>query len=387
MKIKPKDRLATVLDDRQRLPEVLRPLHRLLTGVAEPGANPKRSTPLRMFAKDLGWLGGSMLAAGGGAMLASAGPMGALFGVPIAAIGVLVAIGRNRRLVVSHVHEASHGVVADFYRARGLSEHQARRIAEGILDLGSSITMTLNGQDYRSTHMLHHEFEHLGTLSDPDGTTLKEWHIWPDETRDVRATILRTALNPLWHLRFLWDRILSNVARGKAYRRILGAAAMALAIGSAFVLPLPIWLAAVFLPFGPGYQIASLAQLTTIHPYGYSEGAKTIDDYAERTWDRIPYTPMPEKGAGVAAWLGWSWSMFGHSVARMTVLDDTMVPHGYHHVAWPIERPFDDWWNTAQYWADAYVAGALPEGAEDHIVWGLTEAWDRQQAHFERMRG
>lgn len=387
MKLKSEDRFAVVLGDRKRLPKPLQAAHRLLTAVREPGTAPKRSTPLRMLAKDLGWLGMSMLAAGAGAGLTSTGPIGALFGVPMAAMGVLLAIGRNRRLVVSHVHEASHGIVADFYEKRGMPNRCARRIAEAILDIGSSVTMTLNGQDYRTTHMLHHEFEHLGTLGDPDGATLKAWHIWPDETRDLHATLWRTAFNPIWHLRFLHDRIMSNIARGKPYRRALGAAVLALMIGLAFVLPLPVWLAAIFLPFGPGYNIATLAQLTTIHPYGFPEGAKTIDEYAERTWERIPYTPMPAKGAGTGAWMRWSWAMLGHVVARMTVLDDTMVPHGYHHLAWPAGRPFDDWWNTAQYWADAYDAGVLPAGADDRIIWGLIEAWNRQQAHFNDMRG
>lgn len=387
MKIKPKDRFAIVLDDRERLLKPLRGAHRLLTGVYAPGTAPKSSTPLRMLAKDLGWLGTSMFAAGVGTALALSGPIGALFGVPMAVAGVLFAIGRNRRLVVSHVHEASHGIVADFYRKRGWPNRYARRVAEAILDIGSSVTMTLNGQDYRTTHMLHHEFEHLGTLGDPDGATLKEWHIWPDETRDLRSTLMRTALNPMWHLHFLWDRIMSNVARGKPYRRALGATVLAMMAGSAFVLPLPVWLAAVFLPFGPGYHLATLAQLTTIHPYGFVEGAKSLDEYAERTWERIPYTPMPQEGAGVVAWLRWSWSMLGHVIARMTVLDDTMVPHGYHHLAWPIGRAFDDWWNTAQYWSDAHVAGVLPAGAEDRIVWGLTEAWKRQQAQFDKIRG
>jgi len=387
MKTISKDRQAVVLADRLRLPAPLRPAHRLLTAVREPGLAPRRSTPLRMLGKDLGWLATSMLAAGTGAALAATGPTGALLGIPMAAAGILVAIGRNRRLVVSHLHEASHGIAADFYRKRGMSDRNARRIAEAILDIGSSVTLTLNGQDYRTTHALHHEFEHLGTLRDPDGAMLKAWRIWPDETRNLRSTLVRTALNPIWHLRFLRDRILGNVARGKPYRRALGASVLAVLAGSALVLPLPVWFAAVFLPFGPGYHLATLAQLTTIHPYGFRDGAATLGDYAERTWERIPYTPMPAKGSGAGAWLRWSWSMLGHAIARATVLDDTMIPHGYHHLAWPLGRAFDDWWNTAQYWADAHAAGALPEGAGDRIVWGLTEAWDRQQAHFDRMRG
>lgn len=382
-----KDRLAIVLDDNRRLPKLLRPAHQLFTAVKEPGTPLKQTTPLGILGKDMGWLAGSMFVAGAGAALAATGPVGALFGVPLAAIGVIFATGRNRRLVVSHVHEASHGVVADFYERRGVPNRRARRIAEAILDIGSSVTLTMNGQDYRATHALHHEFGHLGTLTDPDGAILKAWRIWPDETRNLKARLWRTALDPLWHLRFFRDRVLSNVARGKPYRRALGAAALAVLAGSAFVLPFPVWFAAMFLPFGPGYHIATLAQLTTIHPYGYREGTKTLDEYAERTWDRIPYTPMPAKEAGARAWLRWSWSMMGHFVARASVLDDTMVAHAWHHTAWPVGRPFLDWWNTAQHWVDAHAAGVLPAGAEDRILWGLTEAWERQQTHFNKMRG
>lgn len=387
MKTISNDRVAVVLADRARLPKSLQGAHRLLTGVNEPGRAPKHSTPLRMLAKDLGWLGGSLLAAGAGAAIAATGSVAALLGMPVAAAGIVLAVGRLRRLVVSHVHEASHGIVASFYRERGMPGETADRIAEAILDIGSTLTLTLNGQDYRASHKLHHDPEHLGTLIDPDGATLKEWHIWPDETRSLRAALLATVANPGWHLRFLRDRITSNIACGRPYRRAMGAAMLAAMLGSALVLPLPVWFAAVFLPFGPGYHIASLAQLTTIHPYGYRDGAASIDDYAKRTWERIPYRPMPVKGASFATWLGWAWAMAGHAVARAAVLDDTMIPHGYHHLAWPLGRPFDDWWNTGQYWVDAHFEGVLPPGAGDRVLWGLPEAWQRQQQHFEKMRG
>lgn len=381
-----KNPISVVLKDRERLPEFLRPLHRLQTAVPEPGSKIRKTTPLRIFAADGGLMVAFLALAGLGAALASKGFAGALVGLPLAAFAIMAAVGRMRRLVVSHVHEASHGIVAKFYRERGMSKRKAEMIAEAILDLGSALTLTLNGQDYRTTHALHHEFAHLGTLTDPDGETLHEWGIWPDRVDNLPRALLLTAVNPLWHLRFARDRIMSNVARGKLYRRALGAAMLAMVLGSALVLPFPVWLAAVFLPFGPGYQLATLAQLTTIHPYGYCEGAQTLEDYAERMWDRIPYRPMPARGATIGDWVQWAWAMSGHGIARLTVLDDTMVPHGYHHLAWPIGRAFDDWWNTAQYWVDAYVAGVLPKGATERIVWGLPEAWKRQQAHFVKCR-
>ena len=380
------DPVAILLDDRNRLPAWARPVHRLVTGISDPGKPPKRSTPLRLFAKDGGLMGLGVAAAAAGVSLAAMSVAGAVAGVPLAAIGVLGATGRARRIVVGHVHEASHGIVAKFYAKRGVSRRRARCFAEAILDLGTALTMTTNGQDYRRDHGRHHDPRRLGTLGDPDGALLKSWGLWPDETRNVVKRLLELALSPGWHARFLAARLASNLLRGKPYRRLLGATALALLAGSAFVLPLPIWLVAVFLPLGPGYNIATALQLATIHPYGFDTPADALEAHAERTWTRIPYTPMPQRGAGVAAWTMWGIRMTGHAIARLVVLDDGMVAHDYHHLAWPIGKPFEDWWNTAQYWIDAYCAGELPEGAASRVLWGLPEALQRQQAQFQRMR-
>ncbi|HYW16095.1 MAG TPA: fatty acid desaturase [Allosphingosinicella sp.] len=386
MKKYAKDRVAILLRDRDRLPALLRPAHRLATGVPRPGARPKGGTPLRHFAKDVGLMGLGMAAAAVGVHLAAAALPLSVVGIPLTFIGMLGATGRARRIVVGHVHEASHGVAATYYSKRGMSRRRARRIAEAILDFGTAITLTTNGQEYRRDHGHHHDPRRLGTLADPDGALLKSWSLWPDEAEKVVRRLLLLAFSPRWHARFFAERLASNLLRGRPSRRLLGAAALALMAGSAFVLSFPVWLAAVFLPLGPGYQIATLLQLATIHPYGFATPADTLEAHAERTWTRIPYAPMPEEGSGVAAWGRWAIRALGHAMARLAVLDDTMVAHDYHHLAWPIGEPFEDWWNTAIYWVDSYVAGRLPEGAESRVLWGLPQALQRQQEQFDKLR-
>ncbi len=374
-----------VFADRARLPVFLRPAHALITGLPSRSKRHKQTTPLRLFAMDTAWLAAfSTLAGTGGAIISA----GSLWGLLPAFVGSLGAVGRLRRLVVGHVHEATHGVVTKFYRERGVSKPAARRISEFILDIGTALTFTLNGQDYRREHARHHRPPMLGTLRDPDGAALYQWGVWPSKSQNLYHSLAAIAFNPLWHLGFFYDRIKTNLLKGKAYRRALGATALAALIGSAFILPFSVWLFAIFIPWGPGYQIASLLQVATEHPYGFDGPAENLEQLAARTWERIPYQPMPS-GTFVnepAAWLRWAGEMTLKVSERLTILDDTMIAHGWHHLAWPVGRPFNDWWNTAGQYLDARDAGILPADSECRVVAGVSDALSRQKKHFAARR-
>ncbi|MEM9422711.1 MAG: fatty acid desaturase [Pseudomonadota bacterium] len=382
-----RSKLARIYADRRRLPRWARGLHALQTGLPSLDAELKETTPLRIFAIDILWLSGFMLMSGAGAMLMGLTSLLTMAGIVMTAIGILGSIGRLRRLVVGHVHEATHGIVTKFYKARGKSKKSARHNTEIILDVGTALSFSMNGQDYRREHARHHTMEKLGTLRDPDGLVLQEWGLWPGEVKNLKLALLARALNPVWHLRFFQARVKSNLFRGRPYRRLMGLGVLALLIGSAFVLPTAVWFAMVFIPFGPGYQIASMLQVITEHPYGFADPATTLDELAARTWERIPYDPMPcmFSRTPLRDWLYWGARLPGHIASRLTVLDDTMIAHGYHHLAWPVGRPFEDWWNTAARFVEAFEAGALPEGADERIVWGLGEAITRQAAHFKAL--
>lgn len=381
-------KLQKIYADRNRLAAFLRPLHRLLTGVPDEDAPLLDTTPMRLFFMDIGWLFMFMaIAATGASLFAGGGWLAPLSGL-VSVIGVLGTIGRLRRLVVGHVHEATHGVVAKFYRARGESKRLARRKAEAILDIGTALTFTLNGQAYRRYHARHHRISMLGTRQDPDGQELYEWGVWPTKTDNLYLSLALRAIDPLWHASFFFKRIKTNLFERKAYRRAAGAASLAALSFSAFFVPAPIWIAAVLIPFGPGYHIASLLQVITEHRYGYERDASSVDEMAARTWERVPYALMPETKVVETplVWLKWIAKNTLHAVTRLAILDETMIGHGYHHLAWPVGRPFNDWWNTMPHFIEAYRDGALPKGQEGRIVEGLVEALQRQRLHFRKER-
>ena len=131
---------------RLRLPG-LKAIHRLVTGVPSPDEPPRDWSPLGAFARNLAWLV-LFMAATGVAMAAlphvrAAAPAFLILSV-FSMAGI---IGRLRRMVVGDVHEAGHGIVVRWYRQRGVSKRRARWISETILDLGSALTLTRNGQD------------------------------------------------------------------------------------------------------------------------------------------------------------------------------------------------------------------------------------------------
>ena len=375
------------LFERRQLSPLVGWAQKLLSGLPAQHDALKITTPLRLLGADLLWLSMFMAFAMGGAWIAMAGPALSIIGAILMVMGVLGAIGRLRRIVVGHVHEATHGVTAKFYQEAGLTENRAASIGEFILDFGSALTFTLNGQAYRDAHEVHHD-EYLGTRIDPDGADLYNTGLWPSLTdRPLLSLALRLA-SPVYHVKAFAARVHTNLIAAKPSRRVLGAVALAGLIGSAFVLPFWIWFVGVFLVWGPGYQAAALLQVMTEHPYGHNAPAKSLSSVAERTWERIPYRPMPVGGNRdkVWPWLSWTGVNLVHIASRLAVLDDTMIAHGYHHLAWPIERPFNDWWNTSAYMVRAYHDGALPGGHETRVVEGLPEALMRQSAHFRALR-
>lgn len=378
------DPIQQLLDDRARWPEWLQPMHVAITGVPNPGSKPRDTTPLKLLLEDVSLLAVSAsLSAWSANALVVAGSVTAMVGLaPVVLVAGMAAVGRLRRLVVGHNHEAGHGVVAAFYESRGIAPAIAKLIARFIATFSTLTTFTQNNDDYAREHEDHHG-RWLGTRQDPDGEQLHEWGFWPGKITSVRQHMWRTILNPIWHARFLIKRLESNLLRGPAYRRLLAAMRLALGIAALALMPWPSALALLAI-WVPGYQTASLVQLLTIHTYGHTKPADTLEDYAERTHERIPYRLMPKSG-GVREWLSWGWSMLGHIAARLTVLDDTMIAHGWHHLAWPTGNSFNDWWNTSLGMVNAYFEGKLPPGKEQRIQMGIGPALDRHQKVLDQL--
>lgn len=385
--------IAAIRADRLRLPRLLRRLHRIQTAIADRGEPIAASTPLREAGRDLALLAGFAATAAGAATFATAGGMAAPFLAGVAAYASLGVTGRLRRIVVGHVHEAGHGTATSLYIQAGLPKAKARAITEAILDIGTSLTLTQNGQTYRRLHRAHHEEKMLGTAGDPDGADLKRWGFWVGlPQKAFMPKLLRTLASPVWHSRFLAARLASNFVDARPARRLMGAVSLVALAGLGFVLPPAAYLAAIVLPWTVLYQAAALLQVLTEHRYGYAEGARTLADYAQRTWERVPYEPMPAPGlkgaARVRAWARWTLRLaFIHLPTRLAVLDSTMIAHSYHHTAWPAGQPFDDWWATSERMIAARDENRLPPEAAADVVFGIDAALKLQRAHMSTLSG
>lgn len=381
------DPFQQILDERDSLSAATALLQRFMT--AFPGLDdmPRETDPLGLLLRDVAILAGT--AAGAAALATAAEAVGSLALLVPATYLALAAAGRLRKLTVGHVHEASHGVGFDEWAdRRGMDRRRRRAWRFWLAETCSVIALTQSAIVYMKKHAKHHALEWLGTIFEPDGADLAdEGFIRAMEKGAFFPRLASRLFNPVWYLRANLRRVTMTLTQGKPVRRGAAAGMWAAIIGSAFILPFPGWLFGVGLPWLVLYPAASMLQVVTEHPYGDRDGAGDLDQYAARTWDRLPWDPIPtdvQGGRAIAAWSRWLIRFaFLHLPARLAVLDTTMIYHRWHHLAWLLGRPFDKWWTIAFEARDAWRDGILPAGWQSNTLNGLAAALRRQRDHLE----
>lgn len=381
------DPIQALLDERPRL-GVLAPLQRFMTALPSPSEPAPDTGPVRRLARDIGLLSAAVTGAGAFAALAGAGGLAALAWAPSLAC-MLIATGQLRKLTVADMHEAGHGVGFDGWRVRGLQRREVRAVRLIVAETASVAALSISAVTYLRGHARHHMLGRLSTDREPDGAELREeGFMRPMKPGSFYPTlVLGKLLNPLWYARKFGQRLQTSLGQGSRIRRGSAAAMWTLLLGSATLLPAHVWLMAVGLPWFVGYPAASLLQVITEHPYGNRKGAKDLAGYAALTWDRIPWDLVPQGNCGVMrntwAWTRWTGRLMLHLIARATVLDTTMIWHRHHHLAWPLGRPFDDWWAIGHRFVEAWQDRLLPTNWEVNTLVGLGGALQRQRRHLE----
>ncbi|SMC76015.1 fatty acid desaturase [Rhizobium sp. RU36D] len=378
--------LKAIYDDIARMPRAARAFAYELTGLPAPGSTVPAFRPFLALVRDIVWTGAFAGVAGVSAQMAAEGTFPLITG-GIAFYAALGVTGRLRRMSVGHVHEAGHDVVTRHLMKKGWSKTAAERATHVIQDVASIFSITRNGEDYAHDHDKHHDVKNLGTERDPDGADMKADGFWTGvfrTKRDFYTKLALTLFNPVWHIKKLGARLHSNLLRGSWPRRAAALAMLTVLVGSAFILPLPAWLAAIALPWTVMYNMASLLQVLTKHTYGHKGGAPKLQDQARRCHERIAYHLMP-KGAEATplAWLAWVAQIaFIDVPARLAVLDRSMAGHGWHHLAWPADRKFDDWTNTIFRMMEYRCAPEAPAAAATPVLLGPETTLERQ-ARFQ----
>jgi len=382
------DPIQDLYVERAGLPPLLALLQRFMTTLPGLDEAPPETGPVRLFLRDLGLL---VVFAGLAGLLGALASQGGwlLWALLPAAYLSLAAAGRLRKFTVGHMHEATHGVGFDGWRKLGLSRRQVRRLRFWLAEICSVLSLTISAVRYMRAHGGHHAQRKLGTIYEADGADLADdGFVRGLPVGSFYRRLASKLLNPLWYVRKTMRRLGLSLGEGILVRRG-GAALMWIAIiGSLAALPPLSWIMAVGLPWLVLYPAASLVQVITEHPYGDKKGAQDLDEYAARTWDRIPWDATPVPGASVLQAIGaWAYWILGfafmHLPARLAVLDTTMVWHRWHHLAWPLGRAFDSWWLIAYQARQAWIDKVLPAGWQANTLKGLPDALARQKRHME----
>jgi hypothetical protein len=382
------DPINALLEERATLPAPMALFQRVMTTLPSPDEAPLNTGPVRLLIRDLVLLALFAALAAFLALTAMSGGVG-LLAAPFSALASLGVAGRLRKLTVGHMHEASHGVGYAGWRNRGVSRRVIRALRFFGAEFCAIVAVTTPFVRYMRNHGRHHRLHLLGTVFEPDGAYLaQEGFVRGMAAGSFDRRLVLTLLNPAWYAAMAAERVTTSLTFGSPLRRVLATGWLAGLVGAALAMPLPMWLMAIGLPWLVLFPAASLLQVITEHPYGDRHGAQDFAGYAARTWDRIPWTLVPSGPAsfssGLRAWARWTLrTVLVHIPSRLAVLDTTMVWHRYHHIAWPLGRPFDAWWTVGHQMAAAWREGVLPDGWEANTLEGLPAALGRQKTHLE----
>lgn len=283
-------------------------------------------------------------------------------------IAIALVTSGLRKLQVVVFHHCSHGTV---FRSR---------LANTVLGESiSAIVLIKSFAAYRRDHIRHHSSKHL--LTDADETVQFLVYFARLEPGLTRRQLWRRMLlnfaNPLFHLRWLSDRVVScflvdggpwRIARVAYWLVLLSVVTWAGAwrgFALAWVLPLTVC-----------YNVSATLRLAAEHrwPTNAAVRSRARDFVCETTVAVFLGAPLPR----VTGWRRlyalpvWALRMVGHLLARVLVLVGDTPCHDYHH-----RRPSSREWPNAIFARQADLERGCPGYPQNYgEVWGLFRAID-----------
>lgn len=283
-------------------------------------------------------------------------------------VGIALTTAGLRKLQVVVFHHCSHGTV--FVGRRGNAV-----LGEAI----SAVVLIKSFAAYRRDHIRHHSSKHLLTADDETVQFLVSFaRLEPGLTRRQlwRRMVVNFA-NPLFHLRWLTDRMISCfVVDGGPWRIVRVAYWLALlsvvtwaGAWHGFVLG---WL----VPLTVCYNVSATLRLAAEHRWPTDDALRSRagDFVCETTVAVFLGAPLPR----VTGWRRlyavplWLVCMVGHLLARLLVLVGDTPCHDYHH-----RRPSSRDWANAIFARQADLERGCPGYPQNYAeVWGLFRAID-----------
>lgn len=297
-----------------------------------------------------------------------------LLQIVLVPVGWLMIVGRLRKMQTLEGHEASHG---NFFLQTDPRRRSKRRILgmsvnDFFGEIATTFALSQNMVSYRSSHNRHHDEATYTTDKDPDALLV----------RSIRKNYGWHLVDPAEYLRDFSHRLRSNLLDASRMRRIMGGTWAAILLGLIAVMPLSIWIAAIFVPWVILFRLSALLQIVSLHAW-LLPPVRNIHEYAERTWARFSGIRLPRRGLTGMPWIK-AWMLFWAEIVlielpfRVGVLSQDLQAHDVHHLEYllvfdakALDTWVDDWRNQPHRRAEVIRDSHDYLGMTRHEIWGV----------------
>lgn len=247
---------------------------------------------------------------------------------------------------------------------------KSQRTGRLITEFFSTIFFTHALEDYRCTHLKHHNKNFTFTPEDDDFKLLIALGFRPGMlTQELKRHFYRCLISPHFHWRMLASRFSSNFGLGQSktgiYRRLAAALWLGLLIYSAAFISLPAVLIGYVIPVLLMANIAALCQFSTEHSWGSA---------SHQSWGRFVGEKLPTSIYGWFTW--WLKLIFVWIPQRMMWLPGGLSSHDTHHEAGSRFDPFNP----------VYSRAALAQTGKYKLseTWGFNAALSRAMSGISK---
>jgi len=277
-------------------------------------------------------------------------------------IGWILVVSAERKFFLVIFHAAIHG---------SLFEKKSNN--KLFVDILSIPIITLPFTPFVKEHVRLHHGKCFGTTADPDAQVLQSIGITTGKSnRELWSALLRGVFNPLFHFRYIAERLKANFFLRSKPSAFVFSMAHGLMIYFAYMQDvLSLYLISFLLPTVLGFQIAATIAFAGEHMWFKPKSDTPVVRWRfEITSGRFMGAPTPKCGfvRHPLPWLLWWSKLFiVYLPLRICIVPGDMPAHDYHHAV-----PKGDWMNalyTRRNWAESSDHSNLISE-----TWGLRSA-------------
>ncbi len=278
-------------------------------------------------------------------------------------IGIVLATSGARYIVATVIHQAVH---------QNLLKGKHNIV---LAELLSTILIVEPYHSYYQFHTIEHHGKQFSTLEDKDLTAIYSLGFLPGKSiRGLYLNLFKQIFSPVFHVKFLYGRLKSNLFDVPPYRLFMSLVYLAFLFFISWKMGFAWSFFVIILPFVILYQIASLLHLITEHTWLLRSEDQTVkESHSKNSLGRFCGSRCPQ-GFSPSTWIKWvQWCfshMFYHLPVRMLILQGSLVCHDWHHRF----GKNNDWANFA------YLREKYAKKIEEENRFDLIETWGYHSA-------